>query len=204
MKPVFVVGYGTLLLRDSLGTSIGADSAIRKRVLPVSVLGYRRLFNLRPTHYDTSYKLATEAIENAALNIEPAAGGTFNGLAFEVDASELGALDARERYYRRVEVPLVHFETGEALGTGHAYASDPDASWISRSTDELMPLWRDIVWARMGAYRVSEGFGGAFDLTTYLADGRTLMVDTYRAVLDDVDDVPLPMPAPLPTARRTR
>ena len=192
MSSVLLVGYGTLLLRGSLGSSIGADSAREKWLQPVTVPGYRRLFNLRPTHYDTSFKLATAPIENAALNIEPAQGESFNGLVFEVDSGELEALDERERYYRRVEVPLVHFESGESLGTGYAYSSEPDASWISRSMDELMPLWRDIVWARTGAYRISYGFGVEFDGSTYLADGVTRMVDVYRDVLDDVDDVHIP------------
>jgi len=143
-------------------------------------------------HYPTSHKLHEAPIENAASNVEPAEGMEFNGVAFSVEADELESLDVRERYYRRVTVPLRHFDTGEDLGEGQLYSSDLDASWITRSTAELMPLWRDIVWSRLGAYRISQAFGEFFDATTFLADGRTRMVDVYRDVLSDVDDVDLP------------
>jgi hypothetical protein len=190
----FLIGYGTLLHRGSLGRSIGQDSAARKRIVPVVVRGYRRLFNLRPTHYETSHKLHAEPIENAAMNVEPADTDTahFNGLGFTVTLEELRALDARERYYSRKPVPIHHFETNELVGEGHLYVSDPDADWIERDPAKLMPLWRDIVWARTGAYRVSESFGRCYDETTYLADGSSLVSDRYREVLDDTSDVELP------------
>lgn len=188
----YLVGYGTLLLRGSLGHSIGQDSASTREVTPVTVEGYRRLFNLRPTHYPTSHKLHRAPIENAALNVEPAEGAQFNGLAFSVGPDELEALDERERYYRRVSVPLRHFETGEEMGEGEVYASLLDAPWIERSITKLMPLWRDIVWSRVGAYRIGPAFGEHLDDTTYLADGLTRMVDVYREVLDDIDDVEIP------------
>jgi len=188
----FLVGYGTLLHRGSLGQSIGRESAERKRVLPVLVRGYRRLFNLRPTHYTTSFKLSREPIENAAMNVEPAPGESFNGLAFEATPEELHALDQRERYYRRRAAPVYHFDSGELLGEGHFYVSEPNASWIFRDVEKLMPLWRDVVWARTGAYRLGEAFGRCYDDTTYLADGRTLVIDRYRDVIDDIEDVDLP------------
>jgi hypothetical protein len=188
----YLVGYGTLLHRGSLGQSIGRASAQKKRALPVLVRGYRRLFNLRPTHYTTSFKLNREPIENAAMNVEPAPGESFNGIAFEVTPEELEALDRRERYYRRVSAPAYHFHSGEPLGEAHFYCSEPEAIWIVRDTAKLMPLWRDIVWARTGAYRLGEAFGRCYDQTTYLADGRTLMIDRYREVIDEVDDVELP------------
>ncbi|MGH9337731.1 MAG: gamma-glutamylcyclotransferase family protein, partial [Vicinamibacteria bacterium] len=164
---IFLVGYGTLLHRGSLDRSIGRESADRKRILPVLVRGYRRLFNLRPTHYATSFKLSREPIENAAMNVEPAAAERFNGLGFEATPEELAALDERERYYRRKTAPVFHFDSGELIGEGHFYVSDPDASWIARDVAKLMPLWRDVVWARAGAYRVGETFGHCYDETTY-------------------------------------
>lgn len=192
IMPPLLVGYGTLLHRGSLGHSIGAQAAGTKEIVPVRVPGYRRLFNLRPTHYEPSAKLDASGIEAAAMNLEPADEAEFNGLAFPVDEEELSRLDERERYYTRRSVPLLHFDTGEELGTGFAYVSAPDAPWIERDVRRLMPLWRDIVWARDGAYRISVAFGEAFDSSTFLADGRTLVVDAYREVLDDTDDVAMP------------
>jgi cation transport regulator ChaC len=179
-----LVGYGTLLNRRSLGDSIGQDSAGAKEVIPVIVHGYRRLFNLRPDHYESSFRLGTAAIENAAANLEEASGNRFNGLAFPVTTDELEALDERERYYERRQVTLHAFDTGELIGEGHAYVSLPDARWIERDPTRLMPLWRDIVWSRGGAYRVGERFGRVYDETTLLADGTTLLIDSYRDLLE--------------------
>ncbi|MCB1021478.1 MAG: gamma-glutamylcyclotransferase, partial [Acidobacteria bacterium] len=117
----FLVGYGTLLNQGSLGHSIGQDAAGAKRIVPVIVEGYRRLFNLRPTHYESSSKLSARGIENAAMNVEPAPGARFNALAFSVTQDELAKLDQRERYYKRTSAPLLDFDSGESLGEGHFY-----------------------------------------------------------------------------------
>lgn len=192
MESTFFVGYGTLLLRGSLGQTIGSEAASAREIVPVIVRGYKRLFNLRPTHYASSSKLTRGSIEGGAMNVEPAPGSRFNGLAFRVTEEELVALDRREPYYERRSVPIHEFESGEALGEGILYAAVPDAPWIERDPAKLLPLWRDVVWARSGAYRISEAFGRMYDETTYLADGCSLMVERYREVLEDTDDVEIP------------
>ncbi|MEM1250104.1 MAG: gamma-glutamylcyclotransferase family protein [Acidobacteriota bacterium] len=187
-----IVGYGTLLLSASVGSTIGSSAASEKTYRPVLVPGHRRLFNLRPTHYESSSKLSPKGIEDAAMNVEPAPECRFNAVAFEVEDDELGALDERERYYERVEVPLLDFSTREDLGTGYCYMSRPEAEWIERDPTKLMPLWRDVVYARTGSLRISEAFGAEFDATTYLADGSMLVQDTYGRFYDDMSDVELP------------
>jgi hypothetical protein len=186
--PALLVGYGTLLYRASLGDSIGADAARLKAVRSVAVPGFRRLFNLRPDHYTPSACLAADGRECAAMNVEPAPRAWFNGVAFEVEDAELAALDLRERYYRRLEAPLVDFASREPLGTGFVYSAEPTARWIERSPDKLLPLWRDVLWARAGAYGLDPEFGRAFDRTTYLADGAVLMVERYRDALARAGD----------------
>ncbi len=182
---LLLVGYGTLLYEESRSHTMGQATSDGTDAFPVIVRDYRRLFNLRPPHYPTSHRLFSEPIENAALNVEPALGVRVNALAFRVTLDQLDALDRRERYYRRHLIPLYTFTEESFVGEGYLYASDPDAPWISRDTSKLMPLWRDIVWARTGAYRVGLSFGRFFDETTYLADGRSLMIDRYRGHLDD-------------------
>lgn len=189
-----LVGFGTLLLQESLGDTIGADGAKTKRFRPVIIQNYRRLFNLLPDHYPAIVvnKLRENQSEVAAANVEPAEGITFNGLAYEVDANDLENLDKRERYYQRQEVEYSDFYTGEPLGKCFVYESDPNARWIERSVEKMLPLWRDIVYARVGAYRIGDDFGKYYDATTYLADGKTLLVDFYRehlAALLDLDAI---------------
>ncbi len=177
---VFVIGYGTLLYRASVERTIGRPVGGAREMLPVRVHGFRRLFNMRPGHYDASDLWGRPDVENGAMNVEPAAAELFNGLALRVGPEELGRLDRRESDYERLRVEARDFETGEPLGTGHVYSSRPDAPWIECDPERLLPLWRDVVWARAGAYGISRQFGEAFDRTTYLADGRTLVADRYR------------------------
>lgn len=180
MSRLYLVGYGTLLDRASLGDSIGGDASAAKAMVPVRIGGYRRLFNLRPDHYEPSRQTTREPIEAAAMNVEPAADDEFNGLAFAVTEEELTALDQRERYYQRRSVTVLDFSSGQPIGDGHLYASVPDARWIERDPRRLLPRWLDIVLARRGAYAIGEEFGRTYDQTTFLADGRTLMVEAYR------------------------
>jgi hypothetical protein len=189
---VFLVGYGTVLHRRSLGHSIGRESADGKSVLPVRVRGYRRLFNLRPTHYATSFKLSRDPIENAATNVEPAPGESFKRPRIRSDARRAPSARPKRAVLPRKTAPIYQFDSGALLGDGHFDVSEPDASWIVRGVEKLMPLRRDVVWARVGPYGIGEAFGRCYDETTYLADGRTLVIDRYREVIDDVGDVHFP------------
>lgn len=175
-----LIGYGTLLSRASAGRTLGRPGGLAREMLPVTVRGYRRLFNLRPDHYVASRVWGRPGIENGAMNVEPAAGEEFNGLAFRVSRQELELLDQRESAYDRIEVEACGFDSGEPIGRGQVYCSRPDARWIERDPARLLPLWRDLVWARQAAYGTGRRFGRAFDRTTYLADGTTLVADRYR------------------------
>lgn len=187
-----LVGYGTLLYRGSLGQSIGATVAESKPSVPVIVRNYKRLFNVRPEHYQSSHKLNDAGIELGAMNVEPSTGSSFNALALPVNTLELEILDQRERYYHRVTAPVHDFSTGEPVGLGHIYAADLGSKWVDRDIRQLLPRWQDIVWARTGTYAISHAFGQYYDATTYLADGETLMIDFYRQHLLNAEDLALP------------
>lgn len=189
-NPTYIIGYGTLLLQASLATSIGRAATVKKEFIPVSIDGYIRTFNIRPDHYSPSKKFDGGVEERAAMNIEPSANHSFNGLPFPITLEELKALDKREAYYERRVVPLRAFDTGELLGEGHSFVGLEQ--WIRRDPKILMPHWRDIVWGRTGAYSIGKQFGQYFDETTYLADGTTLMIDVYRELLKDISDVEFP------------
>ena len=180
MTAFYIVAYGTLLDKTSLGKTIGQTSAREKGFIPVIIKGHQRLFNLRPDHYEPSLKFTQKPIEAAAANMEESPTHEFNGVAFEVNTKEFVALDNRERYYKPREVQLCSFHSGKPLGNGFTYGSDVDARWIMRDNDLLLPLWRDVVLARNGAYVIGEEFGKKYDSTTYMADGKTLLVDYYQ------------------------
>ncbi len=187
-----ILGYGTLLLKDSLNDTIGKDAVQKESCFPVTVPDYQRLFNLRPLHYESSQKIVKKDIENAAMNVKIKTGSHFNALAFTVSEEQLKKLDKREKYYERKLVPIHCFDTKSNLGQAYCYVSQSDAEWIEHDPEKLLPLWRDIVWGRVGAYRISKKFGIDFDNTTFLADGQTLVVTRYQDVLDDIEDVKIP------------
>ena len=189
--PHYLIGYGTLLLRAPLGASIGRDSAEGKSLISAVVEGYRRAFNIRPDHYTPSNKL-TRGVEAAAMNVEPAPGHRLNAVVFATSLQELEALDRREACYERRTVTVRSFDDDLEIGEGHIYVGREP--WITRDPDRLMPLWRDVVWGRAGAYQVSEAFGAFYDDTTYLGDGTTRVVDVYGELLRDTSDVPIPAP----------
>lgn len=191
---VLVIGYGTLIYRASLGHTIGQTGAGNREMVPVQVRGFRRLFNLRPDHYTASNLWGRPGLENGAMNVEPAEDESFNGLAFRVSPEELEKLDQRERYYDRLEAEVYDFATETPLGPGQVYSSRPDARWIERDPGKLLPLWRDVAWARSGAYAISRRFGETFDRTTYLADGESLVVDRYREHLSPGKEPPAEEP----------
>jgi len=186
MSDLKLIGYGTLLYRASIGYTVGEAAAESKELRPVLVKGNRRLFNLRPTHYEPSFKISSDPIEAAAMNVVPDPDSEFNGIVFSVTESEITALDERERYYQRCSAQIYDFETGQPMGEGYLYAATADAPWLEDDPNKLLPLWRDVVWARLGAYAISERFGRSYDHTTYLADGTTLMIDHYRRWLGEI------------------
>ena len=188
-ETVLVAGYGTLLLRESLGDTVSQESAGEKEFIPIIVNGCKRLFNLFPDHYPSEDRLNRGPIERAAANTVFAEGYSFNAVAFRAKASELEMLDKRERYYKRVSAPCVEFPSGKSLGDCFFYMSEPDARWIENDVSKLLPLWRDIVYARVGSYRISEEFGKLYDATTWMADGTTLVVDYYQDYLDELNDL---------------
>ncbi len=180
-----LVGYGTLLSRKSVAHTVG-KGAYRKPFIPVIVPGFRRLFNLRPDHYEPSLHLTQEPTEVAAMNVIPSEGERFNGLAFPVSEEDLSVLDERERYYQRIRVPIVAFTDGQSLGEAWTYSAPPGAPAVFEASAGLHPRWRDVVVAREGANAISEAFGTMFDETTYMADGQTLVAHEYREHLPDL------------------
>ena len=179
-----IVGYGTLLYTESVGDTIGS-AANEKVYKPVVIYGFKRLFDLLPTHYKPSFKISNLPVEKAAANVTEYPGARMNGLAFEVSKAELDALDQREKHYNRYETTLYDFKSGASIGTGLVYAANKNMATLTNDP-AFLPDWEDISWARTGAYRHGPEFGRMYDQTTFLADGETLVVDRYANWLDEL------------------
>lgn len=182
---MWIVGFGTLLLKSSLGNTVGDENSSKKEYIPVIVEGYKRVFNVFAEHYEASHLIHENDIEMGAANIKKAKGAVFNGVVFAADEEEVELLDRRERYYMRVKVNAQNYYTGEQLQEVYAYCANPDSKSVKNSIDLLLPKWRDVDYARRGAYGIDEKFGKMYDKTTFLADGETLLVDYYSKFIDD-------------------
>lgn len=182
-----LVGYGTLLSRQSVALTVDDSTLEELDPIPVIVNGYRRLFDIRPPHYEPSFRLSERPIEAGAMNVEPRSGASFNGLAFELSSSTLEAMDERESHYERVRIDIEAFRSRRELRTADVYSAPPSCELIRRDPQNLLPRWRDVVISRRAAYRISDEFGKTFDRTTYLADGETLVIERYREHLPPVD-----------------
>lgn len=188
-ETVLMAGYGTLLLKESLGDTVSQESAEEKEFIPIIIQGCKRIYNLIPDHYPSENRLGRGPIEKAAANSIFAEGHSFNAVAFQVKVSELELLDKRERYYKRVSAPCLEFSSQKSLGDCYFYMSEPDARWIENDISKALPLWRDIVYARVGSYRISENFGKSYDATSWMADGKTRVVDFYKDYLAELSDL---------------
>ena len=185
MAKLFIIGYGTLLYRESLANTIGG-SAGKKEYIPVIIKGFKRIFNLLPEHYSPSFKISKLPVEKAAANVIPTGSGYLNGLAFEVAENELSELDRREKHYRRVECNAADFHSGVVIERAMIYSAPYGMEWVTRDP-KYLPDWEDIAFARTGAYRYGSEFGRMYDQTTFLADGTTLMAEYYKDHLDELN-----------------
>ena len=102
-----IFGYGSLL-----GDRVSADSKYGAPKL-CRLPGFRRTWNvaMQNSMDQPGYKFYVEPetrgrpdVYVAFLNLVRDPSSTVNGLVFSVDASELDALDSRERNYYRLEV----------------------------------------------------------------------------------------------------
>lgn len=185
VKKYYIVGYGTLLYAESLQKTIG-ESIREKKYIPVFIKGFKRLFNVLPTHYKPSYKITELPHEKAAANVIISETDELNGLAFEVSESELDDLDRREKSYQRCEAQMFDFNAGEFMGSGFIYSAAMDSDRVTKDT-KFLPDWEDIAFARTGAYRYGQSFGETYDKTTFLVDGVTRVIDYYKDYLEELN-----------------
>lgn len=184
-KSLLTLGYGTLLYKASAYATLQGNSLYHE-CIPVRVSGLKRVFDVRPDHYEASsvlHGLPKGCAEAGAMNVVIDMDCAINGVVFEVTEDESSHLHRRERYYDSEFFQVHEFSSGEPMGSARCYICRDHSPWVENDVAKLMPLWRDIQWARTGAYGISDEFGFFFDETTFLANGTTLVVDAYRDLL---------------------
>jgi cation transport regulator ChaC len=175
----WLFAYGTLMHPYSYRRTLGRQVTLR--ALPASIKGYQRRFAQPYPWWGRipSVRLAL-FLERCGALVQEAPDYTVTGVALSVTEHELRLFDRRERVpkvYQRIAVPGYDFVTGEALGIMlWVYVNQAPERLQSR----LLPHWTDVAFARRAAYALSDAFGRAYDDTSYLADGWTLLTAVYE------------------------
>jgi cation transport regulator ChaC len=104
----WVFGYGSLVDARSLGRTLGRPVELHVDVLEAELDGWGRRWNYGVGHVTGAWRtvdgrMVVDGVI-VALGVVPSAGERTNGIVARVSATELAALDLRERDYDRVDV----------------------------------------------------------------------------------------------------
>jgi cation transport regulator ChaC len=104
----WVFGYGSLVDPRSLGRTLGRPVELDVDFLEAELDGWGRRWNYGVGHVAGAWRAADGRLVVdgviVALGVVPSAGERTNGIVARVSATELAALDLRERDYDRVDV----------------------------------------------------------------------------------------------------
>lgn len=204
---VWVLGYGSLMHEASLHRTV--SDVRRSDMRPVTVRGFRRVFNLARRHQLEAGSTAGQAV--AVLNVQEDASSGLAGIAFPVPRAELARLDRRELLYRRAEGVVTHDfysrETSQPVVLYVGLTADelesalPDVyrevalkGFRGLLHDDLLPDDTYLTLCLQGAFSWGEAFGADFLQTTYLADGHTTleaylgMEEVERRLNEDIEE----------------
>ncbi len=169
-----LVGYGSLINRESAGRTIDVDGAADRKA--VKAFGALRVFNYRMPAKMLEQRYGTPANSKyvAALNCE-VSGKTvdqFNGILTHVGRDRLDALRERERAYSLKPVVYHSWDKPEeALSPAYILELLPDGRGGSNPYDtSIFPHQAYTRLCQEGASAVSAEFLSFFNDTCFLAD----------------------------------
>ncbi len=108
----WVFGYGSLVNRASLATTLGHMTTVGTDVFVATLHGYRRSWNatMQNLHDDLDDKYYVDAagqrpdVGVTALGITATPDEEIGGVIFRVSAAQIARFDLRERRYDRIDV----------------------------------------------------------------------------------------------------
>lgn len=123
-KPTYVFGYGSLISPASASQSLGRELSSNDLICS-RLKGYVREWSAFRDIRGIVPQLNSSGIDYiASLNVRKQSNGTVNGALFEVSATEIEHLNARESNYLRIDVSDSVFEA-PTNSTVYTYASYP-------------------------------------------------------------------------------
>lgn len=119
-QPVLIFGYGSLISKESLYATVKNA----KNAQPALIKGFRREFSKWDSEGFHSSNLDLAGIPYCAVDVITDTKNVVNGVVFEVDETDLGALKHRETGYAIIETPAYCFKTGKPLGGCFVFSSN--------------------------------------------------------------------------------
>ncbi len=147
-----VIGYGSLMSRASVGHFRSV-----KKVEPVIVKGFRRVFDLTIPHHSGDW-----------LNVHASKKHYFNGVLFHVSEYDLRRIKEREDDYDFVSAWALHYDSEKRLAKGLLSVDD----WVGLDKGKRLPQKNYFIECRKAAYGLGDDFGREWDETTFLSNGQ--------------------------------
>ena len=161
----WVFGYGSLVNRASLATTLGHMTTVGTDVFVATLHGYRRTWNatMGNLHDDLTDKYYVDAAGQrpdlgvTALGITATPDEAIGGVIFRVSGAQIARFDLRERRYDRIDVTSsvqsdALMESDDAIVT---YA--PSAAALRTHSQHLAK--GTVVSARSYVQTIADGFG---------------------------------------------
>lgn len=140
--------------------SFKAKATHVKRLKPVIVKGYKRIFNISEDKGKSS----------DILNVKKSTDSKFNGLLFEVDEKELDKLTRREDWYNFEEASYYDFKTKKKIGKALVCVD----YYLFIDKGKKLPEKKYFILCREAAYNISKEFGKFWDDTTFTSRGQKI------------------------------
>lgn len=158
---VKLIGYGSLINKDSLNRTIKTHSGFKK----VWVHGFKRVFDLK------SVKHLYEPWDTdvAVLNVGKCKGAKFNAVIHEVTNRQIQNLLKREKTYELTKVKYSNYDNPKTGGDAFLFVGMEQFIYKN-----LNPRTHYFHLCRKGAYSISKKFGEDWDKTTFLANGKRI------------------------------
>lgn len=179
LSSLALIGYGSLLNRRSARLTISDPDALRRAVV---AFGVRRVFDyVLDDESLRRYGLAADPRAIAALNVLATrrAEDTVNGVLCLVSLADIHPLRLRELGYDLTPVQCVEFDdrTGARFSAYILTCPDDPPDGVRRRNAKITPHPAYLKVCLKGAREISREFLDEFLSSTFLADGRTRLVE---------------------------
>lgn len=190
---ILLFGYGSLINKKSASRNVKAEAL--ESMQPAIAFGVKRMFNYqakKTDHWGTDLDHKEKAMLNlaAAWNMK----SMVNGVVMEIDREDLASLISREQGYDLVPILIASWNEVIAkdpeveIKVAYTFVSPYEArEGVLYTSTQYYPVTNYLIAVQEGASEYGLNFVDFWNATTYLADGKTTVLDwdkkTFTGIL---------------------